>query len=118
MKLAENAAEDSYSILPAMLDEYLTKPIREAVVHHSSTGEFAIRRDRWKLILCRGSGGNRYETGPNVIKQDDPPGQLYDMKDDYSEKKNLYNGRPEIVERLSDLLEKYKRQGYSRPPIR
>ncbi|HUW18855.1 MAG TPA: sulfatase-like hydrolase/transferase [Sedimentisphaerales bacterium] len=118
VKLAENAAEDSYSILPAMLDEYLTKPIREAVVHHSSTGEFAIRRDRWKLILCRGSGGNRYETGPNVIKQDDPPGQLYDMKDDYSEKKNLYNGRPEIVERLSDLLEKYKRQGYSRPPIR
>ncbi|MHC4618956.1 MAG: sulfatase family protein [Planctomycetota bacterium] len=114
-KLADNVAEDSYSILPAMLDENLRERIREAVVHHSSKGEFAIRQGRWKLILCKGSGGNRYQTGPNAIKQDDPPGQLYDMRGDYSEKRNLYNDRPEIVEQLANLLEKYKKQGYSRP---
>ncbi|HUT30372.1 MAG TPA: arylsulfatase [Sedimentisphaerales bacterium] len=113
-KLADSAAEDSYSILPAMLDENLEKPIREAVVHHSSKGEFAIRQGRWKLILCKGSGGNRYQTGPNAIKQDDPPGQLYDMKDDHSEERNLYNDHPDIVEKLTNLLEKYKRRGYSR----
>ncbi|MHC4573326.1 MAG: sulfatase-like hydrolase/transferase [Planctomycetota bacterium] len=113
-KLADNAAEDSYSILPAMLDENLREPIREAVVHHSSKGEFAIRQGQWKLILCKGSGGNRYKTGPNAIKEDDPPGQLYNMQDDYSEKRNLYNDRPEIVERLSNLLQKYKQQGHSR----
>ncbi|MHC4623038.1 MAG: sulfatase family protein [Planctomycetota bacterium] len=114
-RLAGNAAEDSYSILPAMLDENLQEPVREAVVHHSSKGEFAIRQGRWKLILCKGSGGNRYKTGPNAIKQDDPPGQLYDMRDDYSEKRNLYNHRPEIVEKLSNLLQKYRQQGHSRP---
>ncbi|MHC4476390.1 MAG: sulfatase family protein [Planctomycetota bacterium] len=112
--LPENAGEDSFSILPAMLDESRTKPVRGAVVHHSSRGEFAIRKGRWKLVLCRGSGGNRYKTGPNAIKQDDPPGQLYDMNDDCSERRNLYNDHPQVVKRLTELLEKYKQQGHSR----
>ena len=113
-KLPENAAEDSYDILPALLGEKRKRAIREAVVHHSSKGHFAIRQGDWKLILCRGSGGNRYRKGPNVVKPDDPPGQLYNMAEDYSETNNLYLEHPKIVKRLTALLEKYKRQGYSR----
>jgi len=114
-KLPDNAGEDSYNILPALLGEELDKPIREAVVHHSSRGYFAIRQGKWKLILCQGSGGNRYKEGPNAIKPDDPPGQLYNMAEDYRERRNLYLEHPDIVARLTNLLEKYKRQGYSRP---
>ena len=114
-KLPKDAGEDSYSILPALLGADAGKPIREATVHHSSKGMFAIRQGRWKLVLGPGSGGNRYPSGPNALKKGDPSGQLYDMTADESEKKNLYNEHPEIVERLTALLEKYKRQGHSRP---
>jgi len=114
-KLPKNTAEDSCNILPALLGKKLKKPLREAVVHHSSRGFFAVRQGRWKLILCRGSGGNRYEQGPNAVKPDSPPGQLYDMVEDYCETRNLHEQHPEIVEQLTVLLEKYKNQGHSRP---
>ena len=54
-KVPDNAGEDSVSILPLLRGG--EKPVREAIVHHSIEGMFAIRQDNWKLELCRGSGG-------------------------------------------------------------
>jgi arylsulfatase A-like enzyme len=113
--LPDDAGEDSYNILPALLGVPQDTPIREATVHHSSQGEFAIRQGKWKLILCRGSGGNRYRNGPNAVKKDDPPGQLYNIVEDPSEKVNLYRQRPDVVASMKALLDKYKKQGRSRP---
>ena len=56
VKLPETAAEDSVSILPILLDSD-NAPHREAVVHHSIDGKFAIRQGKWKLEFCLGSGG-------------------------------------------------------------
>jgi len=42
-------------------------------------------------------------------------GQLYNLKNDPYEKNNLWDKHPEIVKRLTKLLEKYKKQGHSRP---
>jgi arylsulfatase A len=42
-ELPENSAVDSYSILPALLQEN-NEPIREALVHHSWNGSFSIRK--------------------------------------------------------------------------
>ena len=109
-KLPVGAAEDSYNILPALTGEKLPKPIREAIIHHSVEGMFAVRQGRWKLILGKGSGGYSKE-GKDI----DVPGQLYDMKQDPSENNNLYAKRPDVVERLTALLEKYKNQGRSAP---
>lgn len=109
-ELPPDAGEDSYNILPVLLGHKLTEPIREATVHHSISGMFAIRQDRWKLILGRGSGGWSGRGQP-----DDPPIQLYDMYAESSEKRNMCKEHPQIVERLTALLEKYKRQGHSRP---
>jgi hypothetical protein len=47
-RLPGNAGEDTYSLLPALLGKK-GKPIREAVVHHSNSGVFAIRQGDWKL---------------------------------------------------------------------
>jgi hypothetical protein len=74
------------------------------------SGMFAIRQGRWKLILGRGSGG-----WSGRGKPEDPPVQLYDMSVDASERKNVCREHPQVVERLTRLLEKYKEQGYSRP---
>jgi hypothetical protein len=45
-----------------------------------------------------------------------PKGQLYNLADDLGETKNLWLDKPEIVERLTKLLERYKKDGRSRAP--
>ena len=113
-KLPENAGEDSFNLLPALSGQKLDKPIREAIVHHSLSGMFAIRQGKWKLILGLGSGGF---TKPQKIKPKpgQPAGQLYNLEDDLAESNNLWSKHPEIVERLTKLLQKYKEQGRTRP---
>ncbi len=115
-ELPEDAGEDSYNILPALLGASLDGPIREATVHHSADGMFAIRQGPWKLIEGRGSGGfsepRRIEPGPG-----EPPGQLYNLAEDPAETNNLYLDRPDIVERLAGVLEQYRQQGHSRPLV-
>lgn len=115
-KLPENVGEDSYNILPALLGQKLSNPIREATVHHSGDGMFAIRQGKWKLILGRGSGGF---SKPQRIKPEgsEPKGQLYNLEEDISETINLYNQRPNIVRELETLLDKYKKQGRSAPKM-
>ena len=112
--LPADAGQDSYSILPALLNPSLDQPIRAAIVHHSGNGLFAIRQGPWKLILGLGSGGF---TAPAQVKPKPggPQGQLYNLQDDPGEQKNLWAEQPEIVARLTTLLERYQQQGYSRP---
>ena len=109
--LPDNAGEDSYDIRAAIEGKRLAAPIREATVHHSIGGMFCIRQGKWKLIAGRGSGGWTRVKTPKT----DPPGQLYDMTADPSEKKNLWRDNPDVVHRLTALLSKYKKQGHSRP---
>lgn len=113
VKLPNNAGEDSYNLMPELLGKR-PGPIREAVVHHSNQGMFSIRQGQWKLELGLGSGGfsapQQVEPAPGG-----PKGQLYDLQNDPGETNNLYQKHPDIVDRLSTLLEKYQRQGHSRP---
>ena len=55
--LGDHEGEDSYSLLPILEDVNREGPLREATVHHSINGSFAIRKENWKLIMCPGSGG-------------------------------------------------------------
>lgn len=107
-KLPPDAGEDSVSFLPVLLGTDIG-PVREAMVHHSIRGNFAIRQGQWKLILCPDSGG--WSRG----RVNDAPAQLYDMGKDVGERVNEYNQHPEIVSRLLELLEYYVSQGRSTP---
>jgi arylsulfatase A-like enzyme len=117
VELPANAGQDSYSFLPALLDEAGGTPVREAAVHHSGDGMFSIRQGEWKLILGRGSGGF---TEPRYVDPTpgEPQGQLYDMANDLSETNNLWSERQDIVEQMGALVDTYKRAGYSRPGAR
>ena len=112
--LPEDAGEDSYNILPVLLGQQLDEPIRPATVHHSGNGLFCVRQGPWKLILGLGSGGF---SRPSRVKPEPggPRGQLYNLADDTAEAVNLYQKHPEVVARLTALLEKYKKEGRSRP---
>jgi len=113
-KLPDEAGPDSYNILPALLGEDLNRPIRDAIVHHSCFGVFGIRQGNWKLILgTKGSGGWVEPAGSGP--QPGSPGQLYNLANDPYEQHDLWDKHPEKVEHLTGLLERYKKQGYSRP---
>lgn len=114
VKLPDNAGEDSVSILPA-LTETDKGSLREAVVHHSIAGKFAIRQGQWKLELCSGSGGWSAPKDPEALKQGMPAVQLYDMNGDIAEKLNVVAKHSDVVERLTRLLEKYVSDGRSTP---
>jgi len=115
-KLPSNAGEDSYNILPALLGDDYKKPIREATIHHSSHAIYAIRQGDWKLIVgTDGSGGWVFPTDERNGNVMETLGQLYNLKEDPSEKKNLWDDNPDKVKELKALLKKYIQQGYSRP---
>ena len=111
--LSDNAAEDSFNLLPAFLQKNNT-PIRPDIIHHSVAGVFSIRRGNWKLEEGLGSGGF---SPPRTVEPTlgGPKGQLYDLAKDPAELNNLYQKRPDVVDSLATLLGKYKTQGHTRP---
>ena len=112
IKDVKESMVDSYDISSVLLGEKIDKPIRESLVHHSGNGTFAIRKGNWKLILGKNSGGFS-----NSLKIEGIPvateGQLYNLSNDPSEKKNLWENNPEVVSELKALLQKYKTEGRS-----
>ena len=111
-KLPDQAGEDSASNLPLWRGR--TGAIREATVHHSIDGSFSIRQGRWKLELCPGSGGWS-EPMPGPECQGLPPVQLYDLDADIGERRNVQHEHPDVVARLTGLLERCVSTGRSTP---
>lgn len=109
--IPENAAEDSVSFLPALKGK--ADQVREATVHHSINGSFAIRKGDWKLLLCPGSGGWSYPRPAEARQLDLPPIQLFNLKEDPAETTNVYATHLEIVRELYLLLGNYIKNGRS-----
>jgi len=129
----DTSAEDSVSILPALLGT-AKGPLRESVVHHSYNGSFAIRKGKWKLVFTPGSGGwsnpipwvgneearessrkrGRICVEPEKLA-DHEWVQLFDMEADPAELKNLSGEFPEVVNSLTALAQKYIDDGRSTP---
>ncbi len=113
-ELPDDAGEDSVGNLDLWRGGKLNRSLREATVHHSIDGSFAIRKGRWKLELCPGSGG---WSSPRPGKECEglPAMQLYDMQADIGERVNVYDQHPEVVKELQALLTGYIENGRSTP---
>lgn len=103
-KLADNAGEDSFSMLPLFMDPNTGNYERSSTVHHSINGSFAIRKDEWKLIFCPDSGGWSAPKPNSEEAKKLPKYQLYNLAKDPSETINLVDEEPEIVEELTALM--------------
>ena len=114
VKLPDDAGEDSVSILPALMGKEIA-PLRAAVVHHSISGKFAVRQGNWKLELCAGSGGWGKPGDAEATKQGLPDVQLYDLSTDVAESKNLQAEHPDVVARMTKILEQQIANGRSTP---
>ena len=94
--LPADAAEDSVSILPGLLGK-ANGPMREATINQAPAG-LAIRQGPWKFIMYR--NGNR---------------ELYNLKDDISETKDVSRTNTEVVGQLEKLMQRYIDRGRSTP---
>ena len=115
-KLGIDAGPDSFSFLPALTGSTpsLTPVRKQLVMRPGSPAMMTIRSGDWKLITGLGSGGfsepKRVRRGPN-----DPRGQLYNLKNDLGETRNLYADEPQVVARLTAELKQFINNGRSRP---
>jgi arylsulfatase A len=120
VSLPEGAGEDSVNILP-LLTGRADEPVRALAVHHSPSGRFAIRKGDW--VFIDGTSGDDNKE-PDWFKQErgyvshDAPGELFNLRDDISERHNQYSQYPDMVADLSRELARIKRgaiyadQGY------
>ena len=114
-KLKDNEGEDSYNLMPLLLNTNPQPAIREATVHHSIDGAFTIRKGEWKLLFSAGSGGWSSPKSNEPNYKSLPPVQLYNVKSDPGEAKNLYAEFPAVVAELTALMKKYIQDGRSTP---
>lgn len=121
VELPDDAAEDSFDMLPAWLDEK-HPTIRPYLLTQAAGGErtLAIRRGHWKYIDHPGSGGNRYDRDPALKPYGRPdtdpeaPAQLYDLSTDPGETNNLIRRHADIASEMKMLLDQSKSAGRSR----
>ena len=104
-------------MLPLFDQKKIEGSFREATVHHSINGNFSLRKNEWKLIMCPSSGGWSFPRPgvDNELLATLPPIQLYNLDEDPAESKNLQAMYPEKVEELKSLLTKYITEGRSTP---
>ena len=113
VELPDNAGEDSASLLSLFKGRKADRSRREAIVCHSSNGYFAVRKGRWKIEFCPGSGGWSAPKGKQAVDMGLPRYQLYDLAADPKEHNNLYEKNPEVAEELTTLLRRYVARGRS-----
>jgi arylsulfatase A-like enzyme len=121
VKLPADAGVDSVNILPALLGQKRKAPLREATVHHSGQGKFAIRRGDWVLVLAPTGDDNNKRGEPAWFQKDrgykphTEAGELFDLATDPTQKTNLYATQTAKVKELAALMERYVTQGRTTP---
>ncbi|MDA0346832.1 MAG: hypothetical protein O3C43_04875 [Verrucomicrobia bacterium] len=117
-ELPNEAAEDSYSILPVFLGEALEKPVRQATVYHGSNGVLALRRGNWVLIDSKTGMVSpepewfRKERG---VEPHEETRELFNLKKDSQQKVNVLSDHPKLVASMSKQLTRYVESGRSAP---
>lgn len=109
VELAPRDAPDSHDSLAALLGASTTG--RDHVVEHAGT--LALVRGDWKYI--QPGKGQKISRNTNIELGNDPDPQLYNLKTDPGETQNVAAGHADVVNELSALLQKIRREGRSRP---
>jgi arylsulfatase A-like enzyme len=93
---------DSINQLPALLSEEPDPPCRQSLVIHAQGARLAIRQGPWKLIP----------------RAEPARAELFNLDSDLAEEHNLAARNPEKVNELTELLQRIRAAGRSRPARR
>lgn len=129
-KLNQGQAPDSFNMLQAIVDEPKTVIRDHLLVNSSKLENVSLRKGDWTYISGQGGGGFGQRVkgqsafgGPEALQfagqqnsdiengkiiQDAPPAQLYNLAEDFSQAKNLYNEQPEKVKEMEKALQRIK----------
>ena len=115
ISLDAETAVDSVSNLPLWLnpDE---EEVRADLIHQSIDGSLSIRKGKFKLEMCPGSGGWS-EPKPGEEPEGAPSFQLYDLSEDIGERKNVIEEYPEemcIRDRQKEPVKVFSGKGRQR----
>lgn len=102
--LKKKVAPDSYDVWNALIGK--SKEGRTILVEHARG--LAVVQNNWKYI--EPNNGNAYDSNTNTQLGNSPEPQLYDLKNDLGETKNLAAQHPEKVKELVALLKQVKEQ--------
>lgn len=93
--LEEQAGFDSYSFLHVLENRKADSPVRDELIIEKN----AYFSGDWKFIDGSGQGGIAARWAPDkaYIMTEEIPGELYNLKEDLSEKNNLYEKHPDLV---------------------
>ena len=105
--------EDGFNLLPVFKGK--SHSVRDSLISHSIGGSFAIRKGSWKLCLSAGSGGWSAPREAEAKKKGLPSMQLFNLKTDPAESKNLIAEESAKVNELLLLLDLQVKNGRSTP---
>jgi arylsulfatase A-like enzyme len=113
---ASEGAEDSHEVSKAWLGEKYDSPLRPDVIVHSADGNFAIRKGSYKWI--EGIPADDVKPAAKKAHAIQFKPQLYDLKADIAEAREVSAQHADVVKDLAALLNRYRDGGYSRelPP--
>ncbi|MDA7915919.1 sulfatase-like hydrolase/transferase [Verrucomicrobia bacterium] len=118
-KLPKDQAEDSHNLMPLLKGK--KKTVRTTHIHNTKVNSYAIRHGDWTLIDTKHgymSGRNAdWEKKHDYAADDKAPVELYNLKNDIGQRKNVAGSNPEKVAELQALLIKIRQQGHSAPRL-
>ena len=106
---ANEAAEDSFNLLPAWLGREHPSPLRPHMIVHSADGVFAVRQGPWKWIE-----GKPAKPKPPKMRSDEFHPQLYNLVDDLGETEDVQKANPAVAADLQALLDRCRDGGRTR----
>ena len=101
---------DGKDILPLITGQAGAKTPHEAFFYHTAMGKLAGGRSgKWKLRIDTQEypPKKKAKNAPATPPAPPPGPQLYDLEADLGEKNNVAAEHPDVVKRLTDLLEKF-----------
>lgn len=114
-ELPTNTADDSFNLVPVLCER---KPSpRRTIVHNTFAGAYAVRHDQWLFIAAKSGAHSavpEWFDHENGYAKNEQVGELYDLKTDLAQKRNLYAECPELVRELTARMDEVRKKGQAR----
>jgi arylsulfatase A len=107
--IPEGSAEDSYNQLEMIQGN--AKSARDTLVHNTNANGYALRYQDWVLIATKTGAVSKvpdWFDSAHGYTSHASPGELYNLREDIGQSKNLYAEMPDKVAELSRRLEQLR----------